>query len=52
MDHSRIVYQEGEVVPQNRFEKNKRVKTNFNSDLLGVAAEKVKKLELSASIGS
>ena len=51
-DNARVVYQDGEVVAQNRFEKNPRVKANFNSDLQGVAVDKVKRFELSASIGS
>ena len=46
------VFEPGELHPQNRFEsKPKRVKANFNNDLMGVAEEKVKHLEI-ASIGS
>ena len=46
------IFDDDRIEPQNRFDKaQKRIKANFNNDLLGVAADKVKNLEL-ASTGS
>ena len=44
------IYEEGD--PRNRFaveNSHKRVKANFNSDLVGVAADKIKKFEIASN---
>lgn len=50
IDETRFqVYREGDIEPQTRFKGSaKRVKANFNSDLIRVAADKVQNLEIAS----
>ena len=43
------VYAEGSIEPKNRFkQQSRRIKTNFNSDLIRVAADKVQNIEIAS----